>query len=85
MEINIYINGKKESLPEKLTLLDLLKLKNIRPEVVTVELNETIINRKDYNSTIIKDKDKLEFVYYMGGGQMKTELMKVRQILWRTT
>lgn len=47
--IKILINGK-----------ELLKKKNIRPEVVTVELNEKIIDRKDYQLTFLKEGDKLD-------------------------
>src|SRR3989344_8067942 len=69
MSINIVINGKKETLTEAMSIDDLLKLKKIRREVVTIELNEVILDRKAYVSTNIKEGDKLEFVYYMGGGE----------------
>jgi len=38
--------------------------------VVTVELNEKIIDRKDYQISIVKEGDKLELVYFMGGGKL---------------
>ena len=66
--INLVINGKKEPADEGLNVLELLKKKNIRPEVVTVELNGKIIPRGDYESAVLKDGDTLEFVYFMGGG-----------------
>jgi len=68
MTIEIKINGKEEKLESEMTVLALLKRKNIRPEVVTVELNEKIIDRKDYLSTFLKEGDVLEFVFFMGGG-----------------
>lgn len=70
MSIKISINGKEEILEVEMSILELLRKKNIRPEVVTVELNENIINRKDYQTSIIREGDKLELVYFMGGGQM---------------
>ena len=45
--INITLNGKKEELTAQMPVLDLLKLKNIRPEVVTVEHNERILSREN--------------------------------------
>jgi thiamine biosynthesis protein ThiS len=66
--INITLNGKKEVLDKEINILDFLKIKNIRPEVVTVELNDNIIDRKNFENIIIKDGDRLEFVYFMGGG-----------------
>ncbi len=74
MAIKIFLNGKEESLENEISILELLKKKNIRPEVVTVELNEKIIDRKDYSTTIIKDGDKLEFVFFMGGGLVECKL-----------
>ena len=68
MSIKILINGKEEMLENGLNINELLKKKNIRPEVVTVELNEKIIDRKEYQISTIREGDKLEFVYFMGGG-----------------
>ena len=67
--INITLNGKKEELSPELTILDLLKKKNLRPEVVTVEHNEQILSREEFSRVIIKDKDMIELVFFMGGGQ----------------
>ena len=67
--INITLNGKKEELNQELTILDLLKKNNLRPEVVTVEYNERILSREEFSRVIIKDKDMIELVFFMGGGQ----------------
>ena len=66
--MNIFLNGKKEDIPEGMTIQKLLELKKIRPEVVTVELNEQIVEKAKYQGSALKLNDKLEFVYYMGGG-----------------
>ena len=66
--INIVLNGKKEELEKGTLISELLKKKNIRPEVVTVELNERILTRQEFDRTLLKDNDKIEFVYFMGGG-----------------
>lgn len=68
MSITIYLNGKKEEIQEGISLSQLLEARKIRPEVVTVELNEEIVDKSKYAETLIKANDKLEFVYYMGGG-----------------
>ncbi len=68
MAITIFLNGKKEELEDGMNIARLLEAKKIRPEVVTVEVNEQIVERAKYADVIIKDKDRLEFVYYMGGG-----------------
>ena len=68
MSVNIIINGKKENVEEGMSVLALLSSRSIRPEVVTVELNEEILEKPKYNETILKERYKIEFVYYMGGG-----------------
>lgn len=68
MGIIIYLNGKKEEIQESFTISQLLETKKIRPEVVTVELNEQIVEKNKYPQTFLKTNDKLELVYFMGGG-----------------
>lgn len=67
--MEILINGKKENLDNKITILDILKMKNIRKEIVEVELNGDIIKKESYDKTFLKEKDVLEFIFYMGGGE----------------
>ena len=66
--MKIYINGKGEEIKDQSSIGEILKLRNIRFEVVTVELNDQIIDRKSFEATGLKESDRLEFVYYMGGG-----------------
>lgn len=70
MSLHLFINGKKEELEEEMTISQLLKARKIRPEVVTVELNDNIIEREKYGDTTLKEGDRLELVYYMGGGEL---------------
>ncbi len=66
--IKIKLNGKEQEFAADITISDLLELKKIRPETCTVELNEKIIPRNDYPSTILHDGDVLEIVFFIGGG-----------------
>ena len=68
MAIALYLNGKKEEIEDNMSLSELLKLKKIRPEVVTVELNDNVVEKEKYSETHLLPDDRLEFVYYMGGG-----------------
>ena len=68
MSIKIYINGKEEAAGDNDSISMLLADRKIRPEVVTVELNDKIIEKSEYGETFLKPGDRLEFVYYMGGG-----------------
>ncbi len=68
MAITIFLNGKKEEIKNNISISGLLDAKKMRPEVVTVELNDEIIGKDKYQATQLKPNDRLEFVYYMGGG-----------------
>ncbi len=68
--MQVKINGKQEDIDVK-TVMELLKVRNVEPEMVSVELNSQILDRKDYAATSIKDGDIIEFLYFMGGGVAK--------------
>ena len=71
--MNITLNGKPSRIQSGLKVSDLLLKWKIRPELVTVEINETILQKLDYETTEIKEDDRVEFVFYMGGGSKKHE------------
>lgn len=68
--MKLVISGQTEEIAAgSLTVKELLALKNVEtPEYVTVELNDEVLPRGDYDQVYLKDGDKLEFLYYMGGG-----------------
>ena len=66
--MKVTINGREEALEEELTLLELLQKKNLRPEIVAVELNKDIIDKTLYKSTPVKENDILEIIHFIGGG-----------------
>ena len=68
MPIVIYLNGKKEEIQEGLNISRLLEVKKSRPEIVTVELNGEILERDKYSEILLVPNDRVEIVYYMGGG-----------------
>ena len=38
------------------------------PEYVTVSINEEFVASEDKESTVLKEGDNVEFLYFMGGG-----------------
>lgn len=68
--MQVKINGKQEDVMEN-SILEILKARNVEPEMVSVELNSQILDKKDYAATSIKDGDTIEFLYFMGGGVAK--------------
>ena len=66
--MKIKLNGKEQQIQDGLTVSDLLLKWKVRPELVTVEVNETILQKLDYEAAKLKEGDNVEFVFYMGGG-----------------
>ena len=65
--MQLTINGKPETL-EVSTVLDVLKTKDIDPHLVAVELNTQMVDQEHLETTSLKEGDKLEFLFFMGGG-----------------
>ena len=65
--MQITINGKPEEVQAD-TVMDVLKQKEIDPHMVAVELNTQIVERDQLETTNVRDGDKVEFLFYMGGG-----------------
>ncbi|WHZ29255.1 MAG: Sulfur carrier protein ThiS [Nitrospira sp.] len=64
----VKINGKSEEIQSG-TVLELLKTKNIEPQMVAVEINNKMLERDDFPTTHLNDGDHVEFLFYMGGGR----------------
>ena len=65
--MRVTINGKTEEVLGS-TVLDLLKAKDVSPQMVAVELNSKMLDRDKLGSTVVKDGDAIELLFYMGGG-----------------
>ncbi|MFZ5864142.1 MAG: sulfur carrier protein ThiS [Nitrospirota bacterium] len=65
--MKVKLNGKSEDIPET-TVFDLLKARNIEPQMVSVEHNLKILEKEEFAATKIRDGDTIEILYYMGGG-----------------
>jgi sulfur carrier protein len=66
--MQVKINGKTENIHGG-TVLDLLKAKNIEPQMVAIEVNDALLERSHLATTTLKEGDQIEFLFYMGGGQ----------------
>lgn len=39
-------------------------------DYVTVQLNDEFVAKEDFETLLLKDGDVVEFLYFMGGGQI---------------
>ena len=69
--MKLIINGTESNLAEGLTVKQLLVEQEVKmPEMVSVELNGQILKRPEFESTTLNEGDKIEFLYFMGGGNV---------------
>ena len=68
-DMRIYINGQSTDFPgTSASLIDLISFLQLTKERLAIELNETVISRKNWESTELKPDDRVEIVHFVGGG-----------------
>ena len=67
-KIKIKINGKVKSISNNYSVSDLVKNLKISMKKVAIELNQEIIDKKKISKINLKKNDKIEIVYFIGGG-----------------
>ena len=66
--IRVRLNGADREVASDLTVRGLLESLDLHPELVVVELNREILDRKTYADTPVREGDTLELVHFVGGG-----------------
>ena len=65
----ITVAGEKKEVKDGLTLPELIAQENVEmPEYVTVSINDEFVASEAKATTVLKDGDNIEFLYFMGGG-----------------
>ena len=68
--MNITVAGEKKEVKEGLTVSELIVAENVEtPQYVTVSVNEEFVESSEFDSTVLKEGDVIEFLYFMGGGR----------------
>ena len=68
--MKLKINGEEKNIDsDSLSVSELLSNQDVKmPDMVTVELNGDILDRENFEKTMVKEGDEVEFLYFMGGG-----------------
>lgn len=67
--MQITVAGVKKEVKDGLTLPELIEQEQVEtPEYVTVSINEEFVATADKETTVLKEGDNVEFLYFMGGG-----------------
>lgn len=67
--MTITVAGEKKEYKDGLTLPELIQLEDVEtPQYVTVSINDEFVPTEEKESTVLKEGDSVEFLYFMGGG-----------------
>lgn len=67
--MTITVAGNKKEYEEGIILTALIEKEDVEnAEYVTVTINDEFVAREDFPTTVIKEGDVVEFLYFMGGG-----------------
>ena len=67
--MTITVAGEKKEVADGLALTELMVQQNVEmPEYVTVSINDEFVPSEKKESTVLKEGDNIEFLYFMGGG-----------------
>lgn len=68
--MRLVVNGEQIDCGDSLTVSELLVEQKVKmPDMVSVEINGQILRRTEFEQTVLKNDDKVEFLYFMGGGR----------------
>jgi thiamine biosynthesis protein ThiS len=65
------LNGEPYDTPGPLSISDLLARLKLDPRRVAVEHNLTVVKRAQYADTIVRERDAIEVVNFVGGGSCR--------------
>jgi sulfur carrier protein len=67
--MKIVVNGDSVEIAAGISVTELLKVRQVKsPDMVSVELNDNILERPEFETTKLAEGDRVELLYFMGGG-----------------
>jgi sulfur carrier protein len=66
--LEVSVNGRPEALAPGATVADLVSSLGLRPELVAVEVNRTLVPRRLHQEHALAHGDRIEVVTLVGGG-----------------
>jgi thiamine biosynthesis protein ThiS len=67
-QISVSVNGELREFPAEQSVASLLSSLNIPSDRVAIELNKTIVRKRDWDVTLIPAGSQIEIVEFVGGG-----------------
>lgn len=69
--MKLTVAGITREYEDGLTVSELIEKENVEtPQYVTVTINDDFVGNDDFEQTVLKNGDSVEFLYFMGGGRL---------------
>ncbi len=66
--INVIINGENREVAENINIGTLLRDLDIEDKTMASAVNTEVVKKENWDSHVVKDGDKIEFLHFVGGG-----------------
>jgi thiamine biosynthesis protein ThiS len=66
--VEVTVNGERKQVPSGLSITGLLDSLNVASDRVAIELNKSIVRKRDWHETTIQNGSQIEIVEFVGGG-----------------
>jgi thiamine biosynthesis protein ThiS len=66
--MEVVVNGERKTVPADVSIAGLLKTLEIPADRVAVELNKSIIRKRNWEDTRVPNGSQIEIVQFVGGG-----------------
>lgn len=67
----IIVNEEAQDVSLPLNVTQLIAQNNVeQPEMVSVQVNDEFLDREQWDNTQLKEGDRIDFLYFMGGGSL---------------
>ncbi len=67
--MKVFVNGELREVDQITSLAELITQLDFPMARIAVELNRDVVRRSDWDSTMLKDEDRIEIVHFVGGGK----------------
>ena len=66
--MTITLNGEKKEVQREINVSELLDIFSLTSERIAIELNKSVVRKKDWENIKINEADKIEIIHFVGGG-----------------
>ena len=66
--MKVSVNGEETEVGDAISLAGLIEQLDLPAARIAIELNREVVRRSSWDSTMLKDDDRIEIVHFVGGG-----------------